>query len=221
MSLTERSDKSRWVSGSGSITEVTVVPKTYDLFREYGKFMFKELTAHIKVYVDANNQRADQNYEMLATCILAYVSARNRAKLHAIYNDFNISGMVYVELVFKGLVNKAIVDNKQTARYLRDQYDNLPAYITTCDSNIETFIIPLKTNSPTHPVFVPLPGRCATNILRQWLSTGVLHQKHSSSPSMLSLTMNHHPQRDRQRGAPMSMMDTTQMKSPPCLINRG
>ena len=37
-SLNERSDKSGWGSGSGSITEFTVGPKTYDLFREYGKF---------------------------------------------------------------------------------------------------------------------------------------------------------------------------------------
>ena len=56
--ITKRSDKSGWGSGTGSITEVTVVPKTYDLFREYGQFTVKELTAHIKVYVDANNQRA-------------------------------------------------------------------------------------------------------------------------------------------------------------------
>ena len=34
--LTERSNKSGWGSGSGSITEVTVVPKNYDLFCEYG-----------------------------------------------------------------------------------------------------------------------------------------------------------------------------------------
>ena len=34
-SLTKRSDKSGWGSGSGSITEVTVSPKTYDLFHEY------------------------------------------------------------------------------------------------------------------------------------------------------------------------------------------
>ena len=37
-SLTKRSDKSGWGSETGSITEVTVGPKTYDLFREYGQF---------------------------------------------------------------------------------------------------------------------------------------------------------------------------------------
>ena len=37
-SITERSNKSGWGSGSGSITEVTVDPKNYDLFREYGQF---------------------------------------------------------------------------------------------------------------------------------------------------------------------------------------
>ena len=81
-------------------------PKTYDLFREYVQFMVEELTAHNKVYVDANNQRAEQNSDILTTCILAYVSTGTRADLHAIYDDFKIGGMVYGELVFKGIVNK-------------------------------------------------------------------------------------------------------------------
>ena len=118
-----------------------VGPKTYDLFREYGQFMVEELTAHIQVYVGANNQCAEQNSEMLATCILVSVSAGTRAELHAIYDDFKIGGMVYGELVFKGLMNKAIVDNNQTTRYLQDQYDNLPSYMTTCDSDIAKFIL--------------------------------------------------------------------------------
>ena len=127
-SLAERCDNSVWGSGTGSITEVMVGPKNCDLFHEYGQFTVKELTAHIKVYVDANNQRADQNSEMLATSILASVSAVTRVELHAIYNDFKIGGMVYGGLVFKGLMNKAIVDNKQTTRYLQDQYDGRLSY---------------------------------------------------------------------------------------------
>ena len=115
-SLTKRSDKSGWGSGTGSITKATVGPKTYHLFREYGKFIVEEITVHFKVYVDAKNQRAEQKSEMLATCILTSVSAGTGAELHAIYADFKIRGMVYGELVFKGLMNKAIVDNKQTTR---------------------------------------------------------------------------------------------------------
>ena len=37
-SLTESSNKFGWGYGTGSITEVTVGPKTYDLFRKYGQF---------------------------------------------------------------------------------------------------------------------------------------------------------------------------------------
>ena len=40
-SLTERSGKSGWGSGTGSITEVKVGLKTYDMFREYGQFTVK------------------------------------------------------------------------------------------------------------------------------------------------------------------------------------
>ena len=93
------------------------------------------------MYVDADNKRAEQNSEMLATCILTSISAGTRAELHAIYDNFKIGGMVYGELVFKGLMNKAIMDNKQTTRYVQDQYENLPPYMTTCDSDIATFIL--------------------------------------------------------------------------------
>ena len=49
--------------------------------------------------------------------------------------------MVYGYLVFKGLMNKAIFDNKQTTRYLKDQYDNIPSCMTTCDSDITKLIL--------------------------------------------------------------------------------
>ena len=106
--------------------------------------MVEKLTAHIKVYVDADNKQTEQNSDMLATCILASVSAGTRAELRAIYKNFKIGGMVYGNLVFRGLMNKATVDNKQTTRYLQDQYDNLPSYMTTCDSDISKFILEWK-----------------------------------------------------------------------------
>ena len=49
--------------------------------------------------------------------------------------------MVYGELVFKGLMNKAIVENKHKTIYLQDQYDNLPSYMTTCDSDVAKFVL--------------------------------------------------------------------------------
>ena len=90
--------------------------KTYDLFREYGQFTVKELTTHTKVYIDVNKKRAEQNSEMLAACILTSVSTGTRSELHIVYDDFKIDGIVYVELVFKGLMNKAIVENKYMTR---------------------------------------------------------------------------------------------------------
>ena len=49
--------------------------------------------------------------------------------------------MVYGELVFKVLMNKYIFDNKQTTWYSLDQYENLPLYMNTCDSDIVKFIL--------------------------------------------------------------------------------
>ena len=78
---------------------------------------------------------------MLATCILASESTGTRAELYAIYNNFNIGGMVYGEFFFKGPMNKANVNNKETTRYSHEEYDNLPSYMTTCDSYTAKFIL--------------------------------------------------------------------------------
>ena len=51
--LTEKSDNSGWGSGTGSITEINVGARTYDLFREYGKITVEEFTTPIKAYVDS------------------------------------------------------------------------------------------------------------------------------------------------------------------------
>ena len=78
---------------------------------------------------------------MLATCIFDSVSAGTRADLHTIYGDFMISRMVYGELFFKVLMNRAIFNNNKTTRYLQDQYENLPSYMTNCDPDIAKFIL--------------------------------------------------------------------------------
>ena len=59
-----------------------------------------------KVYVDADNQRAEQNSEMRTTSILASISAVTRSKIHAIYDGLNIEGMVYGELVSNRVMKK-------------------------------------------------------------------------------------------------------------------
>ena len=103
--------------------------------------MVEEVTVHIKVYIDADNKHTEQNFDMLATCILASVYARTRSKLHAIYENLKIGGIVYDELFFKGMTKKDISNNKKTTRYLQDQYENLPSYMTNCDSDIAKFIL--------------------------------------------------------------------------------
>ena len=93
------------------------------------------------MYVDTNNKRTEQNSEMLATCKLDFVSPGTRAKLHTIYDNLKIGRMVYGELVFKVLMNKAIVNNKHTTRYLQDNYNNLTSYMNTCNYDIAKFIL--------------------------------------------------------------------------------
>ena len=78
-SLAERSNKSGWGSVTGFITDVKLGPNTYELLCEYVQFMVKEVTAHIKVDVAADNKCAEQNSEMFVTSILASISPQTRA----------------------------------------------------------------------------------------------------------------------------------------------
>jgi hypothetical protein len=62
----------------------------------------------------------------------------------ATYEDYKINGEICGELVFKGLMNKTIVDNKQTTRYLQDEFDNMPSNITSCKSKIPEFTLQFR-----------------------------------------------------------------------------
>ena len=72
---------------------------------------------------------------------MAYVTPNNHAKLTATYEDYKINSEGCGELVFKGLINKTIVDNKKPTRYLQDDFDDMPSNMTSCDSNIPKFIL--------------------------------------------------------------------------------
>ena len=142
--LRDRSDASGWRSGTGKITAIKVGTATFDLFKDYGQFTETELKAHVSAYLQGTNHRAEQNSEQLARCIMASVTPNTHAELMATYEDYKINGEICGELVFKGLMNKTIVDNKQTTRYLQDEFDNLPSNMTSCDSNIPEFILQFR-----------------------------------------------------------------------------
>ena len=88
-----------------------------------------------------NNQHREQNSESLATCIMDSLSEQTRAYMKSIYATLKIDGHIYGELVFKALMNKAVIDNKKTTRHLQDRYDSLPQFMTSCDSIIPEFIL--------------------------------------------------------------------------------
>ena len=57
--LRDRSDASRWRSGTGKITAIKVGTVTFDLFKDYGQFTETELKAHVTAYLTGTNCRAE------------------------------------------------------------------------------------------------------------------------------------------------------------------
>ena len=51
-----------------------------------------------------------------------------------------------VEFLFKMMVQKSVVDTRETATYLRDNLTNLDTYMSTVKSDIENFNQYVKVN---------------------------------------------------------------------------
>ena len=139
--LSRRAKESGWTKGKGQITNIpNAKGEQCDLFQEFGRLTVDDIKAHIRTY-QGTNLRAEQNSEALATCIMQSVADNTEAELLSTLHEYEIEGKEYGELIFKALMQKTLIDNQQTTRHLRDQYDQFPQYMMQVESDIPKFIL--------------------------------------------------------------------------------
>ena len=119
------------------------------IINEYGRLSFEEIRDHVSTYAAAESRRAQNNNQMYH-CIMNSLTKDGQAKILAEQSKYHTgegnnrrpSG----PLLFKLLMQKAVIDTRATASLLRENLSSLDTYMSTINSNIEEFNKYVKTN---------------------------------------------------------------------------
>ena len=152
-SLMERVQKSGWkVTGANVID----VPETDDpgaptrnVITEYGQLSVERIRAYCTTYIHQNTRQAQNNIQMYH-CISSSLTKEGRIKILAEQDKYHIgegdNRKPCGPLLFKLLMQKAIIDTRATASLLRENLSSLDTYMAKIQSNIEEFNKYVKVN---------------------------------------------------------------------------
>jgi len=150
--LSERANKSGW-----NLTEADVImindsstPAIQrNIITEYGRLTVAEITAAVQGWITEESRRAQNNMQMF-TCIMASLTKEGRIKILAEQDKYHVgegtNRRACAALLFKLLMQKAIIDTRATASLLRENLSSLDTYMSTVKSNIEQFNKYVKVN---------------------------------------------------------------------------
>lgn len=148
--LMERAEKQGWnMDGSDVLTIPDGNGNQYNIINEYGRLSFEEIRNHVSTYAATESRQAQNNNQMYH-CIMNSLTKDGQAKILAEQSKYHTgegnnrrpSG----PLLFKLLMQKAVIDTRATASLLRENLSSLDTYMPTVNSNIEDFNKYVKNN---------------------------------------------------------------------------
>ena len=122
---------------TGTGTDTNVNNQGINLFTEYGQITTADITANA-TYMGMQN-RAAQNDAQMYHCIKNSLTPEAERKILAERESYHINNVPSGPLLFKLMMQKAIIDTWATSSLLRENLSNLDSYITTVKSDIEEF----------------------------------------------------------------------------------
>lgn len=148
--LLERAEKSGWnLAGSNVINIPDSNQQNRNLIEEYGRLTTDEIRAHAETYV-ALETRQSQNNMQLYYCISSSLSKEGQLKILAEQSKYHVGAgndrRPSGALLFKLLMQKAVIDTRATASFLRENLSSLDTYMSTIKSDIEEFNKYVKMN---------------------------------------------------------------------------
>mmetsp|Transcript_13527 Transcript_13527/g.16566 ORF Transcript_13527/g.16566 Transcript_13527/m.16566 type:complete len:395 (+) Transcript_13527:295-1479(+) len=115
------------------------------LLTDYGQLTTKDIRNHSVTYV-ANNSRQAQNNMQFYHCQLVSMTESAQIKTLTKSDTYHIYGTPSGALLFKLLMQKAIVDTRATATMFRDDLSSLDAYASSVNSDIASINQCVKLN---------------------------------------------------------------------------
>ena len=119
--------------------------KPRNLIYEYGIIAIEYIKNHAMTYI-GHQTRKSQNSIQVYHFISNSVTEAAHLNIVAESHKYKVQGTPVDELLFKFLIQEAVIDTRATDSCLREKLANLETYITTVNSNIDTFNQHVKVN---------------------------------------------------------------------------
>jgi len=120
-----------------------------NVINEYGRLTNENIRTHVTTYI-ATNTRQSQNNVQMFECVMNSLSREGQLTILAEQDKYYIT-VANVDypcgpLLFKLLMQKAVIDTRATASLLRENLSSLDTYMSSIQSNIEDFNKYVKMN---------------------------------------------------------------------------
>ena len=136
--LLRRAEECGWNQGAGDIITVN----GENSIQHYGRISVDQIRAHAAIYMD-NSSRQTQNNDQFYRCIMNSLTEECSNKVINMPSEYTIvigyQSFKSAILLYKALMQKAIVHTRATASNFRTNLSSLDTYMPLVNSNIEKF----------------------------------------------------------------------------------
>ena len=146
--LAQRAQQSGWTLAGANvimINDSSTPAVARNIITEYGLLTVNDITTYVTPWIGNDTRQAQNNFQMY-TCIMASLTKDGRTKILAEQSKYHIGQRPCATLLFKLLMQKAVIDTRATSSLLRENLSNLDTYMSTVKSNIEEFNKYVKVN---------------------------------------------------------------------------
>jgi hypothetical protein len=151
--LMKRAENQGWDLAGGNILNIPDSTNTNrNLIKKYGQLTTDNILTHAQGYIFAEN-RASQNNMQMYNCITNSLSKAGHLKILAEQDKYYVEDPNNANnkrpsgpLLFKLLMQKAVIDTRATASLLRKNLSSLDTHMSVVKSNIEEFNKYVKIN---------------------------------------------------------------------------
>jgi hypothetical protein len=149
--LQAKCNRMGWHSGTQQITKFpNDSGMLINIVSEYGQITMTKLQTECETFCLSTGprytERASQNNQMMAECIMSTLSASARARLLPFRNEIEHNNVVYAPLLHKKVTALATIDSVATRKTLRSNLREITTYCATVKGDIELLHSYFDTN---------------------------------------------------------------------------
>ena len=144
--LTQRATEAGWHAGAGDILSIPDSNGTiHNLITNYGQLTLKNVQAHVDTYIQQQNCHAQNSIQMFK-CISSSITEAAPLEIITETETYTRHGAEAGPILFKLLMQKAIIDTRSTTNYFCENLLSLDTYMVSINSDIVEFNKYVKLN---------------------------------------------------------------------------